>query len=64
MNDVSGCWENVNGATALPVVGVKKLGGSAVVGVTETDAVVPIVLPVADMEVVEITDPVEVPGAI
>jgi hypothetical protein len=45
---------------------VKELGGNAdVVGATETDAVVPIVLPVADMEgVVEITDTVEVPGAI
>jgi hypothetical protein len=28
-NDVSGCWENVSGATALPVVGVGEPGGSA-----------------------------------
>jgi len=28
-DDVSGCWENVNGATALPVVGVEEPAGSA-----------------------------------
>jgi hypothetical protein len=28
-DEVSGCWENVNGATALPVVGVEEPGGSA-----------------------------------
>ena len=27
--DVSGCWENVNGATALPAVGVEELGCNA-----------------------------------
>ena len=56
--DVSGCWENVNGAIAI--------GGSAdVVGAAETDGVVPMVVPVADVEsVVEITVAVGVPGAI
>jgi hypothetical protein len=62
MNDVSGCWENVNDPTTPPVIGVEELAGSAdVVGAAETDGIVPIALPVAD---VEITDTVEVPGAI
>jgi hypothetical protein len=62
MNDASGCWANVNGAVALSVVGVEELAGSAdVVGAAETDGIVPIALPVAD---VEITGTVEVPGAI
>jgi hypothetical protein len=56
--DVSGCWENVNGAIAI--------GGSAdVVGAMETDGVVPMVVPVADVEgIVEITVAVGVPGVI
>ena len=55
--DVSGCWENVNGAVAI--------GGSAdVVGAAAIDGVVPIVVPIADMEgVVEIAVTVGVPGA-
>ena len=58
MADVSGCWENVNGAIAI--------GGSAdVVGAAEIDGVVPIVVPIADMEgVVEIAVTVGVPGAL
>ena len=49
-NDVSGCWENVNGATALPVVSVEEPGrGAEVVGTTEADGVVP-AEPTADME--------------
>jgi hypothetical protein len=56
--DVSGCWENVNGAIAT--------GGSAdVAGAAETDGVAPMVVPVADVEgVVEITVVVGVPGVI
>jgi hypothetical protein len=66
MADVSGCWENVNGAIALPVVDVEELGGSAdVVGAAETDGIVPMVVPITDMEgVVEITVAVGVPGVI
>jgi hypothetical protein len=58
MADVSGCWENVNGAIAI--------GGSAdVVGAAETNGDVPIVVPVADMEgVVETAVTVGVPGAV
>ena len=56
--DVSGCWENVNGAIVI--------GGSAdVVGATKADGVVPIVVPVAGVEgAVEITVVVRVPGVI
>jgi hypothetical protein len=58
MNDVSGCWENVNGAIALPVVSVEELGSSAdVVGAAKTDGIVTIVPPVAG-------DTVEIPGTI
>jgi hypothetical protein len=66
MNDVSGCWENVNDAITPPVIGVEELAGSAdVAGAAETDGIVPIALPVADVEgAVKITDTVEVPGAI
>ncbi len=61
-NDVSGCWENVNGAIALPVVGVEELGGSAeIVGAAETDGIVPAVPTIADMEA---TGTGAVPGAI
>jgi hypothetical protein len=56
--DVSGCWENVNGAITM--------GGSAdVAGAAETDGVIPTVAPVADVGgVVEITVAVGVPGVI
>jgi hypothetical protein len=61
-NDVSGCWENVSGAIALPVVGVEELGGSAeIVGAAETDGIVPVVPTIADMEA---TGTGAVPGAI
>jgi hypothetical protein len=50
-NVVSGCWENVNGATALPVVGEEELGdGAEIVGAAETDSIVPVVPTVTDME--------------
>jgi hypothetical protein len=48
--DVSGCWENVSGATALPVAG-EVLGGSAeIVGAADTDGIVAAVPAIADME--------------
>jgi hypothetical protein len=59
--DVSGCWENVSGATALPVVG-EVLGGSAeIVGAADTDGIVAAVPAIADMEA---TGTGDVPGAI
>jgi hypothetical protein len=59
--DVSGCWENVSGATALPVVG-ELLGGSAeIVGAADTDGIVAAVPAIADMET---TGTGGVPGAI
>jgi hypothetical protein len=56
--EVTGCWENINGATVI--------GGSAdVAGAAEIDGVVPIVVPIADMAgVVEIAVTVGVPGAV
>jgi hypothetical protein len=56
--DVSGCWENVSGGIAI--------GGNAdVVGATATDGVVPMVVPVADVEAAaEITVVVGVPAVI
>ncbi len=49
VDDVSGCWENVNGAIALPVAGVEEVGGSAdVVGDAEIDGVIPAVLAIDD----------------
>jgi hypothetical protein len=64
--DVSGCWANVNGAIAVPAVDVEEPGGGAdVVGAVETDGIIPIVVPITDMEgVVEITVAVGVPGVI
>ena len=60
-NDVSGCWENVSGAIALPVVSVEGPdGGAGIVGAAETAGIVPAV-PTADMEATGTTD---VPGAI
>jgi hypothetical protein len=54
--DVAGCWDHVNGAIAI--------GGSADV-VGATDGVVPMAVPVADVEgVVEVTVTVGVPGVI
>lgn len=56
--EVTGCWENINGATAI--------GGSAVVvGVVKIDGVVPTVVPAADVKgVVETAVTVGVPGVI
>jgi len=52
MKDASGCWENVNGAIALPFVDVEELGGSAdVVGAGETDGIVPVVTGIAGVDV-------------
>jgi hypothetical protein len=58
MADVSGCWENVSGGTAI--------GGSAdVAGAAEFVGIVPTVALVANMEgVMEIAVTVGVPGAI
>ena len=58
MADVSGCWDHVNGATGI--------GGVAdVVGAAETDGIVPIAVPIADMEGVgEKTVTAGVPGVI
>jgi hypothetical protein len=58
MADVSGCWENVSGATAV--------GGSAdVVSAVETDGIVPMGVLVADVKgIVETTVVVGVPGVI
>ena len=63
MNDVAGCADSVsNGAVGLPVVDVEELGSTAdVAGATESDGIVPIVPPTADMEV---TGTAGVPGAI
>jgi hypothetical protein len=56
--DVSGCWDHVNGAIGI--------GGSAdVVGAAEIGGIVPIAVPIADMEGVgEKTVTVGVPGVI
>jgi hypothetical protein len=56
--EVTGCWENINGATVI--------GGSAdVVGAAVVDGVVPMVVPAADVKgVVETTVTVGVPGVI
>jgi hypothetical protein len=52
MNDVSGCWENVNGAIALPVVGVAEGAGTAgVIGDAEIDGAVPLAPAIDDREV-------------
>jgi hypothetical protein len=63
MNDVAGCAENVSiGAAVLPVAGVEELAGTAdVIGAAETDGIIPVVPPIADMEVTGATG---VPGAI
>lgn len=56
--DVSGCWENVNGAIPLD-------GGGDVAGAAENNGVAPMVVPIADMEgVTDIAVTVGVPGAI
>jgi hypothetical protein len=62
-NDVAGCADSVSiGGTVLPVVEVEELAGSAdIVGVTETDGIVPIVVPAA---VIEVTGTIGVPGVI
>jgi hypothetical protein len=60
--DVSGCWENVRGATTLPVVGVEELGVSAgIAGAAEADAIVVVVPTIAGTEV---TGTGAVPGPI
>jgi hypothetical protein len=60
--DVSGCWENVRGATTLPVVGVEELGVSAgIAGAAEADAIVVVVPAIAGTEV---TGTGAVPGPI
>jgi hypothetical protein len=45
VDDVSGCWENVNGTIALPVAGVEEVAGTVgVVGDAGKDGVMPAVL--------------------
>jgi len=63
MNDVAGCAESVrNGAVALPVVDVAKLGDTAVVvGVAAAGSIVPLVPTIADKVA---TGTGGVPGAI
>ena len=63
MNDVAGCAESVrNGAVALPVVDVAKLGDTAVVvGVAAAGSIVPVAPTIADKEA---TGTGGVPGAI
>ena len=63
MNDVAGCADSVrNGAAVLPVAGVEELAGTAdIIGAAETDGIIPVVPPIADMEV---TGTAGVPGAI
>ncbi len=53
MNDEPGCADSVSiGAVVLPVVDVEEVAGTAdVVGTAETKGVVPVVPPIADMEV-------------
>jgi hypothetical protein len=56
--EVTGCWENINGATVIS-------GSADVVGVVKIDGVVPMVVPAADVKgVVEIAVTVGVPGVI
>ena len=59
VDDVSGCWENVNGAIALPVAGVEEVTGA--VGVIGGDGVIPAVPAIDDWEV---TGTAGVPGVI
>jgi hypothetical protein len=63
MNDVAGCADSVSiGAIALPVVDAEEPGGSTdAVGAAETDGIVALVPPIADMDV---TGTAGVPGAI
>src|SRR5450432_2725652 len=63
MDDVAGCADSVrNGAAVLPVAGVEELAGTAdIIGAAETDGIIPVVPPIADMEV---TGTAGVPGAI
>jgi hypothetical protein len=53
VNDVAGCADSVSmGAIVLPVVDEEELGGIAdVVGAAETDGVVPVVPPIAGIDV-------------
>ena len=53
MNDVAGCADSVSiGAVVLPAVDEEELGGTAdVVGAAETEGVVPVVPPIADIDV-------------
>jgi hypothetical protein len=60
MNDVAGCADSSNGAVVLAVAGVEEIAGTAD-AVGAADVGVPVVPPVADMEV---TDTAGVPGVI
>jgi hypothetical protein len=62
INDVAGVADSKSGAVELLVVDVGEVAGTVgIVGAAETDGIVPIVPPIADMEV---TGTAEVPGAI
>jgi hypothetical protein len=62
MNDVAGWADSVSGAVVLSVVDMEEVAGTAdIVGAAETDGIVPVVPPIADMEV---TGTAGVPGAI
>jgi hypothetical protein len=63
MNDEPGCADSVRyGANLLPVVDAEEVAGAAgIVGDAETDGIIPVVPPIADMEV---TGTAGVPGAI
>ena len=61
-NDVAGCADSVEiGAVVLPVADVEEAAGAADIGAAATDGTVPVVPPIADMEV---TGTAGVPGAI
>jgi hypothetical protein len=63
MNDVAGCADSVSiGAVVSAVVELEEVAGTAdIVGTTETDEIIPVVPPIADIEV---TGTAGVPGGI
>jgi hypothetical protein len=50
VDDVAGCWEKVNGAIRLPVIGADAGEGAAIVGAAKADGNTPVVPTTADME--------------
>jgi hypothetical protein len=49
--DVAGCADSDSGAVVLFVVELEEVGGAVIVGAAETNGIVPVVPPTADMEV-------------